>query len=170
MSCAETEEHGGPYEVVAALRSWDQDQIGLDWHDWIIKKRIPGKAVQVGEVFRPTRAFATGLQYRCTVAGITSGVEFQGLRWPKQVDLPITDGGATWVSEAASTTSIVSPVTSAVWIPPSGITLSNEVTDDFRYAVDFAGGTSGNSYECKHHIELANGWKKEGVVVVPVLD
>jgi hypothetical protein len=70
MSCSDVEEHGGPYEVVQALRSYDNDWIGLDWHDYLIKLRTPGKYYQVGDVFRPRRLEMTGVQYRCTVAGI----------------------------------------------------------------------------------------------------
>lgn len=170
MSCDETEEHGAPYEVVAALRSWDNEPIGIDWHDHLIKKRVPGKAVQVGDVFRPIRSEATGMQYRCTTAGVTLGVEFRSFRWPKQASLTLVDGGATWVAEPISTTSLISTINAANWIQPTGITHTNPFNDDLRYFVYHAGGISGVSYTNKHQIVLANGQKKEGVVVVPILD
>lgn len=170
MSCSDVDEHGGPYEVVQALRSWDNDWIGLDWHDYLIKLRTPGKYVQVNDVFRPRRAEATGLQYRCAIAGYTLGVEFRSLRWPQQVGLTQVDGAATWIAEAISATSLISSITAANWIPEAGITHSNPIVDDLRYFVQFAGGTSGNSYKNKHQIVLANGQQKEGVVVVPVQD
>lgn len=170
MSCSDVDEHGGPYQIVLALRSWDNDWIGLDWHDYLIKLRSAGKYVQVGDVFRPKRDQATGMQYRCTVAGYTLGVDFQSLRWPKQAGLTIIDGAATWTAEAVSTTSLISTVSSATWIPPAGVTHSNPFSDDLRYLVMFTGGISGSSYDNKHQLVLANGQKKEGVVVVPVQD
>jgi hypothetical protein len=84
--------------------------------------------------------------------------------------LTLIDGAATWTAEAISTTSLISTVQTANWIPPAGITHSNPIVDDYRYFVQFSGGVSGIEYANKHQIVLVNGQKKEGVVVVPVED
>lgn len=170
MSGSAGKAHGAPYQEVLAKRSWDNTPVGIDWHDFLIKQRIPGKAVQVGDTFRPHRSEATGLQYRCTVAGVTSGAPFGDIRWPRIVDAVVVDGRATWAAEAISTTSLVATIAASNWPSVDGVTLSNEANDDLRYQVNVDGGVSGNEYEIKHRITLSNGDKKEGVVFLPVLD
>lgn len=170
MSCASDDDHGAPYELVLAKRSFDTDQVGVDWHDYLIKKRVPGKLYQIGDVFRPLRAQATGLQYRCTSGGVASGAPFQDLRWPRSPAATITDGQVTWIAEAISSATLISTISSAVWVAPTGVTLGAETIDDLRYMVLVAGGTSSEQYELKHQITLASGQRKEAVVVLPVLD
>lgn len=170
MSCATEDEHGAPYEVVQAKRSFDNDQVGVDWHDYLIKKRVPGKLYQVGDVFRPLRAQATGLQYRCTTGGVASGAPFQDLRWARVANGTNADGQTIWTAEAISSGTLIAAVQTALWVAPTGVTLGAETVDDLRYMVLVGGGTSTEQYALKHQITLTTGQRKEAIVVLPVID
>lgn len=169
MSC-ETDDRGAPYGTVDAKRSFDNVPVQIDWHDYLINRRIPGAAVSADYRMRPMRAQATGLQYRCTTAGVTSKVPDGRIQWPTTVAGTVTDGTVVWTAEAMATSSLRSTISTNDWPAVSGLTLGTESNNDLIYTVNVSGGTDGQDYEVKHQITLVNGELKEGVAVLPVRD
>jgi hypothetical protein len=169
MTC-DNDEIGAPYLEVKAKRSFDDVPVEVDWHDYLANVRRLGSAYQVNDLVRPLRQFATGLQYRCTVAGITSGRKYSEIRWPTVVGGTVTDGTVTWTAEALSNGSLRSTIASNTWPAVAGLTLSGAASLDLRYVTRVAGGVSGTSYDIKHQVTLASGEDKEAVIVLPVRD
>jgi hypothetical protein len=163
-------EHGAPYEVVEPKRSWDEIPVVLDWHDFLINKRAPGVSVQVGYTFRPFRAEANGLEYRCTKAGVTSGLPSPRIRWAQAVGGTTSDGGVTWTAQEVSAASLRTTISSQQWVWDSGVTAGATAQSDMQYQIIVAGGADGIDYHGKHQVTLANSEKKEGVAVLPVRD
>jgi hypothetical protein len=164
-------EHGAPYEEVEPKRSWDQVPVVLDWHDFLINKRAPGVSVQVGYTFRPFRVDANGLEYRCTKAGVTSGLPTPRIRWAQQVALPTQDGGVIWTAQEISSASLRDTIATQVWVWDSGVTPGATALTDMQYQIIVAGGSDGIDYKGKHQVTLtSSGEKKEGVIVLPVRD
>jgi len=156
---------------VEPRRSFDVLPVGVDWHDFLRKERPRGKQVNVGYTFRFARRsdLNSGLQFRCTTAGVTSGFPETKFRWPIELGKTIQDGTAVWTAEAMSAASLESTITSEQWVCPE-LTLENPVNTDLQYQTDTAGGTSGSTYEVAHQVTLANGWKKEWIIVLPIAD
>ena len=169
MTC-ETDEVGQPYVKVRAKRSFDDVPVEIDWHDYLANIRRQAFAYQVNDVVRPPRALFTGLQYRCTTAGSSSGKPYAGLLWPRTAVATMIDGSVVWTAEALTTASMRSAISSNTWVATTGVTLGAQTSVDFRYVIFVAGGVSGQSYDIKHQVTLTNGEDKEGVAVLPVLD
>lgn len=169
MTC-ETDDIGQPYVEVPAKRSFDEVPVEIDWHDYIARIRRSGFAYQVNDAVRPPRASFTGLQYRCTTAGSSSGRPYAALAWPRIVGATLVDGSVVWTAEALSSTSMRTTISAQAWAATTGVTLGAQSNGDFRYITFVAGGVSGQSYDIKHQVTLANGEDKEGVAVLPVRD
>lgn len=169
MTC-DSDDIGQPYVEVDPKRSFDEVPIEVDWHDFLARRRRAGTAYASADTIRPLRAQATGLQYRCTTAGVTSGLPTDRIRWPTTVGATVQDGSVVWTAEAMSTTSLRTTISSDDWPAVAGLTLGAESNSDLRYQVLVAGGTSGQSYSVKHQVTLANGEDKEAVAVLPVAD
>lgn len=166
----DTEEVGQPYVRVDPKRSFDEVPIEADWHDYLIRQRRPGTAYASSDTVRPLRARATGLQYRCTTAGVTSGVPTDRIRWPTVVGGTVDDGSVVWTAEAVTSASLRTTIASDDWPSVTGLTLGSASNSDLRYVVTVDGGVSGQTYEVKHQVTLANGEEKEAVIVLPVQD
>lgn len=170
MTC-ETTERGAPYVEVPAKRVFDRVPVLFDWHDYLAVFRESGKAYTIGTCVRlPRSPEATGLQYRCTVAGVTSGAPASRVRWPTVAGQSVTDGTVTWTAEAADAQSLRTTISGSVFVVPSALTAGTPTVSDLAYVVQIAGGVDGTSYEVKHQITMANGELKEGVAVLPVID
>lgn len=163
-------EPGAPYVEVDAKRSFDDVPVEVDWHDYLARLRRPGSAVSVSDAVRPIRSQATGLQYRCSVAGVTSKRATAQIVWPAIAGATLADGSVTWVAEAISTASLRTTITAEDWPAVAGLTLTAEVNADLRYVVNVAGGVDGQTYLVKHQVTLANGEDKEAVAVLPIRD
>lgn len=167
MTCT-TDDRGAPYAEVEPKRSFDEVPIAVDWHDYLANFREAGTAYASGYRVRLPRRYATGLQYQCTTPGVTSGKP--NVRWPTLVGGTVTDGTVVWTAEAMSTQSLRTTIASDDWPAVAGLTLGTESNNDLRYQVLVDGGTSGQTYEVKHQVILANGEEKEAVAVLPVQD
>lgn len=161
-------EKGAPYVEVPVKRSFDEVPVEVDWHDYLARVRQHGTAYTVGDRVRPLRKDATGLQYNCTTAGVTSGKPL--VRWPTTIGGTVTDGTVVWTAEAVTTQSLRTTISSDDWPAVTGLTLGTESSSDLRYQVMVGSGVSGQSYEVKHRVTLANGEDKEAVAVLPVQD
>lgn len=161
---------GAPYQEVEAKRSFDNVTVSVDWHDYLINLRLPGTAVTIGYTMRPRRADATGLQYRCTRAGVTSKGPWTRVNWPRVEGVTVRDGSVDWIAEAITVASLRSTIQTQAFPTVSGLTLSSQSDNDLVYTTKAAGGLSGASYPIKHQIQLANGEIKEGIAILPVQD
>lgn len=148
----------------------DRIPVQVDWHDWLINTREPGVAVAVDFVMRPTRSMATGFQYRCTVAGVTSCLPFFRLRWPHTVGGLIVDGSVSWTAEAIDDESLRTTVTDEIWTETPGVVLSAESAADSIYSVQVEGGVSGQEYVVRHSADFANGEKRSQAVQINIED
>jgi hypothetical protein len=166
----DTEEIGQPYVRVQAKRSFDDVVVEVDWHDYLARQRRPGTAYAVTDAVRPLRARATGLQYRCSTGGVTSGAPSDRIRWPAIVGGTVTDGSVVWTAEAVNASSLRTTISTEDWTAVTGLTLGTESSSDLRYHVIVGGGVSGQTYEVRHRVTLANGEDKEAVAVLPVQD
>ena len=169
MTC-DTEERGAPVVDVPAKRVYDAAEIEVDWHDFLARLRRPGSAVIVDEVVRPIRAEATGLQYRCTGAGVTAARENARFPWPKIAAQTIVDGSVTWTAEPVSAASLRTVIVTEEWPAVAGLTYTGAVSQDQRYQITVGGGIAGQVYEVIHRVTLANGSRKEAVARLPVRD
>lgn len=161
---------GGPYGLVAPKRSFDEVPIEIDWHDYVANVRLPGTTYAQNVLVRPLRAEATGLQYRCTTAGTTSGQPSGRLRWPTTAGGAVTDGSVVWTAEALTSGSLRSTISTSAWPAVTGVTVTDQGSSDLRYRANVAGGRSGQTYEIRHRVTLANGEDKEAVAILPVQD
>lgn len=159
-------EQGAPYIEVEPKRSFDKVPLQVDWHDYLVNLWRPGVAYSLGARTRPRRARATGKQYRITTAGVSGHKE---PRWTNGMDT-VTDGTAVWTPEAIDSNSLRSTISSDDWPDVTGLTLSDESNGDLVYEIFADGGTSGQTYEVKHQVTLANGEEKEAVIILPVSD
>ncbi len=80
MSCSDEAAVGGPVVELKAKRSFDEAPVEFDWHDFLARLSERGKAYATNDRVRLPRKRSTGLQYRCTTAGVTGADE---PRWPK---------------------------------------------------------------------------------------
>jgi hypothetical protein len=159
---------GAPYVEVDPKRSFDEVAIEVDWHDYLIRTRLAGTAYSVNDRVRPLRRDATGLQYRCSTAGVTSGKP--SVRWPTVSGGTVTDGTVVWTAEAVTSASLRTTISTEDWPAVTGLTLGAESNADLRYQVLVDGGVSGQTYEVRHQVVMANGEEKEAVAVLPVRD
>lgn len=168
MTC-DTETHGSPYLQAEAKRSWDVLRYGIDWHDWLARLWAPGRAFATGTVVRLKRgvSYGQGLQFRATTGGVTGGKE---PRWPQSAGLSIPDGTVVWTTEAQSVASLEATITDSQWPTVTGVTLASPLTDDLRTTILVSAGTDGQTYSLLNQITLSTGERKEGVLVLPVLD
>ncbi len=168
MTC-DTEEIGQPYVRVQAKRSFDEVPVEVDWHDYLVRQRRPGTAYNAGDRVRPLRKDATGLQYNCTTAGVTSGKPL--VRWPTVAGGTVTDGTVVWTAEAVTSASLRTTIASEDWSASAGVVLGAESSSDLRYIVMVGSGVSGQTYTVTHRVTLAlNSEDKEAVAVLPVQD
>jgi hypothetical protein len=146
--------------------------VRVDWHDYLINCREPGKDVALNFTVRPPRARATGLQYKGTVAGLTSAVPYDRIVWPTAAAGIVRDGSVTWTAEAISSSSLRATVSANTWTFDTGVTKSDESNSDFVYTAFAASGSNGEDYELRHEITLSGtpAEKKEALIILPVRD
>jgi hypothetical protein len=161
---------GQPYVTVETKRSYDQVPIPFDYHDWLANQRVAGAAVALDFVIRPLRANATGMQYRCAVAGVTAPVDSSTMTWPQAAGVAFDDGSAEWISEALDDSSFRSTVASQAYVIPNGVASTDAGNNDKIYVVLIGGGISGQSYNIVCDVVLVNGEHKEAVAILPVQD
>lgn len=159
-------DRGGPYIEVRAKRTFDNVPLQVDWHDYLARLWSPGTAFAAGVRIRRPRAYSTGLQYSSS-GGVSGRRE---PNWPKTAGGTVVDGDITWTAEAMSSSSLRTTISSDDWPAVTGLTLAGEQNGDLVYQVNADGGTSGQSYEVKHQVTLANGEEKEALIVLPVRD
>jgi hypothetical protein len=116
---------------------------------------------------RLPRARSTGLQYRCTTAGVTS---FKEPRWGTTLAGTTPDGTVVWTAEAIDTQSLRTTISSEDYVLDTGLTNGGESSADLKYTVLVRGGTNGQEYRVKHQVACANGEDKEAVGILPVAD
>jgi hypothetical protein len=164
------DDRGAPAGEAEPKRVADKVPLRVDWHDYLINTREPGKAVAQNYVFRPPRARATGFEYKCTTAGVTSQKEFFGIPWPRTAAGAVTDGSVVWTAQAISTSSLRATVASDAWTADTGLTLSDQSNTDLIYTTYAAAGTNGERYEVKHAITLSGSPAevKEALILLPV--
>lgn len=161
---------GQPAKEVLAKRPADKVPIDVDWHDFLINERMPGVAIAVNYVVRPRRATATGLEYKCTTAGVTSFVPYERILWPKVAAQTITDGSVVWTAQAVSASSLRATISGNVWTFDSGVNKSNESNADFVYTAFADGGSNGQIYSLRHVVTLSSSEVKEALILLPVSD
>jgi hypothetical protein len=174
---------GQPYQTVATKRTYDVVPVTFDWHDFLLNPRPQGQAVAIDYVWRPTRALATGIQYRCTQEGVTSPLDTNSILWPRDDGAVTDDGTAQWTSEEISNASLRALIGSYTYtgtVQPPGVgtvTTTDAGSDDLIYSAYVGGGTSGENYLISHEIVLvdvvtavATGEKKEAIGYLPVQD
>lgn len=154
--------------VIAPKRSGETVAIKVDWHDFLANQRQPGAIVASGAIVRPTRKRATGLQYRCTTAGTTSGQPTDRLRWPRTSAATLTDGTVVWTAEAMTDASLRTTISANDWPAVAGLTFGAVSNADLVYTLLVSGGTSGQTYDIEHEITCANGEKEEQIVRMAV--
>jgi hypothetical protein len=167
MSWCEEDSAGGPRIVVDPKRSFDEIPIRFDWHDYLANLPERGNAYALNARVRPRRANATGLEYQATTAGTTGRRE---PRWPTALGGTVPDGSVVWTAVALSTASLRTTISSQSAPAVTGVTVGAPTLDDLAYTVLVSGGTSGQTYEIKHQVTLANGEEKEAVAVLLVQD
>lgn len=167
MSC-ETIAAGA--SVLQPKRSSETIRIGVDWHDFLASQRQPGSAVALSAVIRPARKRATGLQYRCTTAGVTSGVPTDRLRWPAAVGAALADGTVVWTAEAMTDASLRTTISASDWPAVDGLTFGAQTSSDLIYTLLVSGGASGQTYDIEHEITCANGELEEQVMRLTIED
>lgn len=156
--------------LLPSKRANETVPVQVDWHDYLANLREPGVAFAADAIVRPRRSEATGLQYRCTVAGIASGVPTGRLRWPKSLGATLIDGTVVWTAEAMAATSLRTTVSSDQWPSVTGLTISGPANADYVYQALIAGGVAGQSYDLTHQIVCANGEVAEREARLPVQD
>jgi hypothetical protein len=165
-------DRGAPVGEVDAKRVADKVPIRVDWHDYLINTREPGKSVALNYVFRLPRALATGFEYKCTKAGVTSARPSSAIKWPSAPAAAVSDGDVTWTSQAMSANSLRATVSSDVWTADTGLTLSDQSAADLVHTTYVAGGIDGGEFEVKHRITLTGSPAeiKEALILLPVRD
>lgn len=167
MTCENEPEVGGPIVELKPKRSFDEVPVEFDWHDFLIRQPERGRAFAVNDRVRLPRSRSTGLQYRCTTAGVTGNKE---PRWPTAAAGTVTDGTVVWTAEAIDANSLRTTILSEDFALDTGLTNGGESVVDLKYTVLVRGGTSGQSYNVKHQIVCVNGEDKEAVGILPVED
>lgn len=174
---------GEPYTTVKTKRTYDVVPVTFDWHDFLANQRQPGFEVPLQYVWRPLRAVATGIQFRCTQAGVSSPLDTASIIWPRTIGSVVDDGTAQWTAEAISNDSLralVGTFTYSYTVVGTGsgtVVVTDAGSEDLVYAALIGGGTSGSSYAIKMQIVLIDvittvptGEDKEAVAVLPVQD
>lgn len=155
---------------VDAKRSFDNEPIQFDWHDYVAKTWRPGAYFNVGECIRFKRndPRSPGLQARCSQAGATGG---RPPVWSRAISDVVDDGSAQWTMEALTAAS-VNTIATSEFPALADVTFSQETSNDFVYTVFVAGGVSGQDYPVKHRVTLtgAASQAKEMVAILPVRD
>jgi hypothetical protein len=164
------EGRGPPAGVADAKRPTANVPLRVDWHDYLIARREPGVYVALDARIRPLRADATGLQYRCTTPGVTSGVPFNRIRWPRTAGLTEPDGSVVWTAEPIDSNSLRASVSSDTWVVPTGLTLGTVSNNDLVYTALVDGGDDGITYEVRHRIVLSPAEDNEALILLPVRD
>lgn len=165
-------DRGAPAGTAEPKRVANKVPVRVDWHDYLINRREPGTAVALNFVFRPSRSKATGLEYKCTNAGVTSRMPFDAIKWPTIAGGAVTDGVVVWTAQAVSVSSLRATANTEGWSADTGVTLSNPSNNDLVYTTFVAGGANGSDYEIKHSITLTGtpGELAEALIVLPVRD
>lgn len=141
---------------IEAKRSDEAVSVSVDWHDFLANLRKVGAAVASGVIIRLSRARATGLQYRCTTAGTTSGQPTERLRWPSTAGQTLTDGSVVWTAEAMSDASLRTTISANNWPAVTGLTFGTTSNADLIYTLLVSGGMSGQTYDIEHEITCVN--------------
>jgi hypothetical protein len=157
---------GRPYEVMPTKRSWDVLDYGIDWARWLARLWEPDQAYALGARIRPTEP--NGFEYECAVAGQSSAREPRV--WPRTIGNSVADGSVVWTCRAVSNASLKTTVQDSVWEADEGLTLTNPSLNSQLAVVTVAGGAPGTRYSLRNRVTLANGLKKEGELVIPVID
>ncbi len=157
-----------PHETLEAKRSFSIVPVGFDWHDYLALTWGAGRSVQSGEKVRLKRSRSRGLQFRCSIAGVTGSREPV---WPIADGGIVTDGSVEWTAEPVAADSLRTTITGSNWIDVSGaLTLDSPHDADLRYLIQVGGGFSGQVYEIRQQVTFANGEQDEGVAFLPVID
>ena len=167
MSC---EDLPANVTVVEAKRSDDSVPLQVDWHDFLANQRKPGAAVATTAIIRLERKRSTGLQYRCTTAGVTSGQPTERIRWPATAGGTVADGTVVWTAEAMAATSLRTTISADGWPAITGLAFGTTSNADLIYTLMVSGGTSGQTYDIGHEIACANGEKERQVLRMAVKD
>lgn len=158
-------------QTVEPKRSGDTIWVNrVDWHDVLANFRESGVAVALNAVVRLSRLDSTGLQYRATTAGITSGARIPRRRWPTTIGGTLTDGSVVWTAEVMSVDSLRTSVVSDDWLAVSGLAFGSRTAADMIYQIMVDGGVSGQTYDLVHRITCANGEVIEQKIRLPVED
>lgn len=168
---SKTDNRGPPVKEVIAKRVLDKVTLQVDWHNYLINRRQPGVAIPLNFVVRPIRSKATGLEYKCTTAGVTSQAPYDRIKWPVTAALTVTDGTVVWTAQAVSASSLRATVSVDTWSAfDAGITLSDQSNSDLIYTTYASGGVDGQDYDIKHKVTLSGtpAEIKEALIVLPV--
>ena len=165
MSCTSI----GLIQAIDPKRPYEELTIKMDWYEQLAIQRRTEVQVSLNECFRPVRTpQSSGVQYRCTVAGYTSGLPFDRIRWPKSGT--VQDGSVTWTAEPMSVASLRWPITLNEWVVPAGLIRGADATGDWiTYQILIGGGVAGQTYDIIHRIQCPDG-KFEQVVRMLVTD
>jgi hypothetical protein len=159
---------GQPYITGETARSYDDVPVSYDWHDFLMNVRTPGADVILNFAIRPPRAKATGFQWLCTTAGLTSGLAL--LDWPTGMGEVIEDGSVVWTSVAVDATSFRTTIATVTLDLDAPLTYSDRGVVDYIETILVSGLISGTSYLLRCDVVCANGDKKQAVLVLPVQD
>lgn len=162
-----SEDRAPPYGEVDAKRPFAIVAVTFDWHDYLANLRAPGAAVALNDVVRLRRLEATGLEYKCTTAGVTG---WRNLVWPGSVGQTLNDGSVVWTAQAVSSASLRTTITLSTFPTVSGVTYGTTSETDLRYAIQVSGGTANRSYEIRHRVTLANTEQQEALAMLDVRD
>lgn len=165
------DDRGAPAGKAEPKRPADNVPLRVDWHDYLINRRTPGVAVALNFRFRFPRDRSTGLQYKCTVAGVSDKRPDERIVWPTTAGGVVTDGPVQWTAEAIDTQSLRLTISSNAWsVNDAAVTLATQSNADSIYTSYASGGADGQTYEIRHSVTLSNGEIKEALIVLPVLD
>jgi hypothetical protein len=163
-------DRGPPAGIADPKRPNANVALRVDWHDYLISRREPGAAIALNQRVRPERAKATGLQYKCTTAGVASSWPWDRIRWPLTLGGTVTDGSAIWTAEAIDVNSQRLTISTDVWTADSNITLATQSNADLVYTTYASGGSDSQQYEIRHKVTLSNGEIAEALILLPVKD
>lgn len=164
-----SEEHGAPYIEVPAKRSADKVPVQIDWHDYLANDWQRGVHYAFGVRIRPRRAEATGFEYEVTTAGVSGS---KRPVFPKVEGATVQSGSVTFTARAISNASLRATIVDSDFPVVTGLTLTDQSSDDLVHTVYASGGTDGANYEVMNRITLSNapGELKEAVALLPVRD
>jgi hypothetical protein len=131
----------------------------VDFDRHCTRFREPGTAYALGDRVRPKRS--TGVQYRATTAGVTGTDE---PRWPTNASASVKDGSVVWAAEAIGNASLRRTLSSSVWTPDSGLTVTGKVDGTTGTTAFVSGGTIGQVYDVAVEGTFSDGSKLVAVL------